>query len=176
MKFVMMGSGGVGGYYGARLAQAGHEVTFVARGAHAEAIQRDGLRVRSDLGDAQIKPARVVDNPAEAGSADAVIVAVKLWDSESAAQAVKPIVGAQTIVVSLQNGVDKDDVLSKTVGREHVIGGVTHIGAVIAEPGVIAHTGKLQKITIGELSGGEPSARIKALIEALQRAKIEALA
>ncbi len=163
MKFVMMGSGGVGGYYGARLAQAGHEVTFVARGAHAEAIRRDGLRVRSELGDAQIKPARVVESPAEAGSADAVIVAVKLWDSESAAQAVKPIVGAQTIVVSLQNGIDKDDVLSTALGRERVIGGVTHIGAVIAEP-------------LGELSGGPPSKRVQALIEALQEAKIEALA
>src|SRR5207247_4307094 len=103
MKFVMMGSGGVGGYYGARLAQAGHEVTFVARGAHAEAIRRDGLRIKSELGDARIEPARVVENPAEAGSADAVIVAVKLWESETAAQAVKPIVGAQTIAVSLQN-------------------------------------------------------------------------
>ena len=174
MKFVMMGSGGVGGYYGARLAQAGHEVTFVARGSHADAMKRDGLRVRSELGDAVVKPARVVADPAEAGMADAVIVAVKLWDSEAAAQAIRPIVGPRTMAVSLQNGVDKDDVLSAAVGAERVIGGMTHIAAVIAEPGVIGHTGKLQRITVGELSGGT-SARVDALVAALQGAKIEAV-
>src|SRR4051794_20045395 len=105
MKFVMMGSGGVGGYYGARLAQAGHEVTFVARGAHAQKMRERGLEVKSELGDAHIQPANVVEDPATAGVPDAVIVAVKLWDSESAAKALKPIVGPQTIAVSLQNGV-----------------------------------------------------------------------
>jgi 2-dehydropantoate 2-reductase len=174
MKIVMMGSGGVGGYYGARLAEAGHEVTFVARGAHAEAIRRNGLRIKSELGDALVKPARVVEDPAQAGVADLVVVAVKLWDSESASRAIRPIVGARTTAVSLQNGIDKDEVLAGAAGREHVIGGVTFIGAVIAEPGVIAHTGKLQKITLGELDGGS-SARVQGIVEALQQARVEAL-
>jgi 2-dehydropantoate 2-reductase len=175
MKFVMMGSGGVGGYFGARLAQAGHEVTFVARGAHLDAIRRSGLRVRSELGDAHVTPARAVEDPAQAGEADAIVVAVKLWDLESAAQAIRPIVGAQTIAVSLQNGVDKDSVLARAIGKEHVIGGVTHIGAVIAEPGVIAHTGKLQRVTLGELDGSR-SARVDALVAALQAGGVEAAA
>lgn len=172
MKVVMMGSGGVGGYYGARLAQAGHEVVFVARGAHASAIRSGGLRVKSELGDALIAPARVVEDPAQAGAADLIVVAVKLWDSESAAAALAPIAGAGTAVVSLQNGVDKDDVLAAALGAGHVVGGVTHIAAVIAEPGVIAHTGKLQRITVGELSGGS-TARLEAIAAALQGAKIE---
>jgi 2-dehydropantoate 2-reductase len=175
MKIVMMGSGGVGGYYGARLAQAGHEVTFVARGAHLQAIRRSGLRVKSELGDAQVQPARAVEDPAQAGAADAIVVAVKLWDLDGAAQAIRPIVGAQTIVVSLQNGVDKDDVLARAVGKQHVIGGVTHIAAVIAEPGVIAQTGKLQRVTVGELDGSR-SARVDALVAALQAGRVEAAA
>lgn len=172
MKIVMMGSGGVGGYYGARLAQAGHEIVFVARGAHASAIRSGGLRVKSELGDVRVQPARVVEDPAQAGVADLIVVAVKLWDSEPAAAAIRPIVGAQTTVVSLQNGVDKDEVLAAAVGRAHVIGGVTHIGAIIAEPGLIAHTGKLQKITLGELDGGS-SPRVQAIAAVLQGAKID---
>jgi 2-dehydropantoate 2-reductase len=174
MKMVMMGSGGVGGYFGARLAQAGHEVTFVARGAHLQAIRKNGLRITSELGDAQVQPARAVEEPAEAGLADAIVVAVKLWDLESAAQAIRPIVGAQTIVVSLQNGVDKDDVLASAVGKEHVIGGVTHIAAVIEKPGVIAQTGKMQRVTLGELDGSR-SARVDALAAALQAGGVEAV-
>lgn len=172
MKIAMMGSGGVGGYYGARLAQSGNEVTFIARGRHAEAMRKSGLRVKSELGDAHVAPARVVENPAEAGLQDLVVVAVKLWDSESAAQALGPIVGAQTIVVSLQNGVDKDEVLAKHVGRVHVIGGVTHIGAVIAEPGVIAHTGKMARVTIGELDGSR-SARVERVADAFRKAGVD---
>lgn len=175
MKIVMMGSGGVGGYYGARLLQAGHEVVFVARGAHAQAMRERGLTIRSELGDASVK-ARVVEDPAQAGVTDAVVIAVKLWDTAQAAQAVKPIVGPKTTAVSLQNGVDKDDVLAAALGRERVIGGVTHIAAVIAEPGVIAHTGKLQRVTIGELPRGAPTTRVLELLRALQSAKIDAAA
>ena len=174
MKIVMMGSGGVGGYYGARLAQAGHEVVFVARGAHASAIRSGGLRVKSELGDALVQPARVVEDPAQAGTADLVVVGVKLWDSEPAAAAIRPIVGTQTTVLSLQNGVDKDEVLAAAVGKDRVAGAVTHIFAVIAEPGVIAHTGKLQRITLGELGGGT-SARVQAIAAALRSAQIEAV-
>ncbi|HET9752129.1 MAG TPA: 2-dehydropantoate 2-reductase, partial [Myxococcales bacterium] len=169
MKFVMMGSGGVGGYYGARLQQAGHEVAFVARGAHAEAMRRSGLRIRSELGDAELR-VTVLDQPAQAGRADLVVVAVKLWDTETAARAVAGLRGAA--VVSLQNGVDKDDVLVAAVGRERVLGGVTHIATVVAEPGVIAHTGRLQRVALGELDGSR-SARLSAFCDAFKSAGVD---
>jgi 2-dehydropantoate 2-reductase len=172
MKFVMLGSGGVGGYYGARLQQAGHEVTFVARGAHADAMRKGGLRIRSELGDATLR-VNVVDDPALAGSADLVVVAVKLWDTESAASMVARVPDAA--VVSFQNGVDKDDVLAAAVGPRRVLGGVTHIGAVIAEPGTIAHTGKLQRVTLGELDGSR-TPRLEAAVEAFRSAGIESVA
>jgi len=169
MKIVMMGSGGVGGYYGARLQQAGHEVAFVARGAHAEAMRENGLRIRSDLGDAQVS-VRVVEDPAQAGPADLAVIAVKLWDTEEAARAVARV--PRAAVVSLQNGVDKDEVLAGALGRDRVLGGVTHIGAVIAEPGVIAHTGKLQRVTLGELDGSR-TPRLQAAADAFRSAGVE---
>ena len=170
----MMGSGGVGGYYGARLAQSGHEVTFIARGAHAQAMREKGLRIRSEAGDALLQPVRVFEDPARAGTHDLIVVAVKLWDSESAAQALRPMVSTETAVLSLQNGVDKDEVLSKAVGGGHVVGGVTHIGAVIAEPGVIQHTGKLARVTVGELDGSR-SGRIERIAEAFRSAGVETI-
>jgi len=172
MKIAMMGSGGVGGYYGARLAQSGQEVSFIARGRHAEAMRAGGLRIQSELGDARVAPARVFENPAQAGAQDLIVVAVKLWDSEKVAAALKPMVGAQTTLVSLQNGIDKDEALASAAGLEHVIGGVTHIGATIAEPGVIAHTGKLQRVTLGELDGGS-SPRVERVADAFRRAGVE---
>jgi 2-dehydropantoate 2-reductase len=172
MRIVMMGSGGVGGYYGARLLQAGHDVAFVARGAHAAAMREQGLRIRSEVGDAQVR-AKVLDDPAQAGAAELVVIAVKLWDTEEAARAVARVPGAA--VVSLQNGVDKDEVLAAAVGRERVLGGITHIGAVIAEPGVIAHTGKLQRVTLGELDGSK-TPRLQAALEAFRSAGVETIA
>jgi 2-dehydropantoate 2-reductase len=169
MKIVMMGSGGVGGYYGARLQQAGHEVAFVARGAHAEAMRKNGLRIRSELGDAQLS-VRVLEDPAQAGATDLVVIAVKLWDTEDAARAVARV--PRAAVVSLQNGVDKDEVLAGALGRDRVLGGVTHIGAVIAEPGVIAQTGKLQRITLGELDGSS-TPRLQAIADAFRSAGVE---
>src|SRR5438128_12465902 len=114
MKIVMMGSGGVGGYYGARLQQAGHQVTFVARGLHAETMRRSGLRIRSELGDAELR-VKVVDDPAQAGPAALVVVAVKLWDTEETARAVARVPGAAA--VSLHNGVAQDEVLAAAVRR-----------------------------------------------------------
>ena len=174
MQIAMFGSGGVGGYYGARLQQAGEEVTFIARGAHAEAMRRDGLRIRSEAGDALLEPVRVLEDPAQAGVQDLVVVAVKLWDSESAARALAPMAGPGTAVVSLQNGVDKDEVLARQIGGEKVLGGVTHIFAVISSPGVIQHTGKLARITIGEPGGGRTE-RLERIAAALQNAGIEVI-
>jgi len=169
MKIVMMGSGGVGGYYGARLQQAGHEVAFVARGAHAEAMRKTGLRIRSELGDAQLS-VRVLEDPAQAGPADLAVIAVKLWDTEDAARAVARV--PRAAVVSLQNGVDKDEVLAGALGRDRVLGGVTHIAAVIAEPGVIAQTGKLQRVTLGELDGSR-TPRLQTTADAFRSAGVE---
>src|SRR5207302_6332886 len=109
---------------------------------------------------------------AAAGAVDLVVMAVKLWDSEAAARAIAPMVGGKTAALSLQNGVDKDDVLARAVGKEHVLGGITHIGAVVAEPGVIAHTGKLQRVTVGELDGSR-SPRVEAAAAAFKSAGVE---
>jgi 2-dehydropantoate 2-reductase len=168
MKTLIFGSGGVGGYFGARLQQAGHEVVFVARGAHAAAMRSKGLRVQSAAGDVHLQ-VKVVEKPEPA---DFILVAVKLWDTESAAKAIAPVVNPETAVVSLQNGIDKDDVLAAAVGAQRVVGGVTHIGAVIAEPGVIAHTGKLARVTLGELDGGS-SERVERIAAAFREAKVE---
>ncbi len=173
MKIAMMGAGGVGGYYGARLARAGHDVSFVARGAHAEAMLRSGLHVRSELGDVCLCPATVVTDAQQVGPVDLIVVAVKLWDTEVAARAVLPMIGAATSVVSLQNGVEKDEMIASVVGREHVLGGVTYILADKTEPGVIVHSGRLQRIVVGELNGGE-STRVDVVVKALTASGIEA--
>ena len=175
VKIAMMGAGAVGGYYGARLAQAGHDVSFVARGAHAEAMLQRGLRVESELGDVDLHSAHVVTNASRIGPVDLVVVAVKLWDTESAARAILPWMGAGTVVVSLQNGVDKDDVIAGIVGREHVLGGVTYILVHRTEPGVIVHSGRLQRILVGELDGGR-SARADGVVEAFAAGGADAAA
>jgi 2-dehydropantoate 2-reductase len=162
MKIAMMGAGGVGGYYGVRLAKAGHEVVFVARGAHAEAMRRDGLRVEGEGGAMRLDAVSVVDDPRQVGVVDLVVIAVKLWDTEAAARAVLPMVGAATTVVSLQNGIDKDDTIAGIVGGAHVLGGLTYISVVMSAPGVITQTGKMQRIVIGEIDGSR-SARADAI-------------
>ena len=153
MRIAVMGTGGVGGYFGARLARAGHKVAFVARGRHLEALRSHGLRVESPLGDVHLSHVEVTDEPAEIGAVDLVLFTVKLWDTLGAAEAIKPLLGAETAVVSFQNGVVKDDILRHALGAEHVIGGVTYISATIAEPGVIRHSGTLQKLVFGEYDG-----------------------
>jgi 2-dehydropantoate 2-reductase len=173
MRIIIMGAGGLGGYFGARLAAAGNDVAFVARGAHLAAIRQDGLRITSALGDLHLRDVAATDDPATLAPADAVIIAVKLWDTETAAQAVKPLVRPGTAVVSFQNGVDKDAVLTRMLGREAVIGGVGQIGVVIASPGVIAHTGTMAKLIFGELDNTR-SARVEALLATCTAAAIDA--
>jgi len=151
MKILIMGAGGVGGYYGARFAEAGHEVTFVARGRHRDAIAANGLEVRSARGDVVIRDATVTDDPATAGVCDFVLVCTKLRDLEAAAMAIRPAVGPKTGVISLQNGVEKERVLIEALGAAAVMGGATQIAAVIAEPGVIQHTGTMATLIHGEL-------------------------
>ncbi|MBI2215511.1 MAG: ketopantoate reductase family protein [Acidobacteria bacterium] len=175
MKIAIMGSGGVGGYYGARLATSGHDVHFIARGEHARAMRESGLRIESGTGNFAIPRVRVAEDSSEVGAADLVVIAVKLWDTEAAAHAVVPLVGPSTIVVSLQNGVEKDDVIGAIVGREHLIGGVTWIIARILEPGVIAHTGAMQRVVAGELDG-TTSERVGRVVDAFSGAGVNAAA
>lgn len=153
MRIVVMGTGGVGGYFGARLAQGGHDVAFVARGKQLEALRTHGLRVESPAGDVHLPEVEVSDDPARLGPADLVLFGVKLWDTEASARLVKPLLTEHTGVVSFQNGVVKDDILRRALGSPHVIGGVCYIAATIAEPGVIRHSGSLQKLVFGEYDG-----------------------
>src|SRR5579859_3584803 len=134
MRIAIMGAGGLGGYFGARLAAAGHDVAFIARGAHLAAIRAEGLRVQSARGDLHLRDVNATDNPASLPPADVVIIGVKLWDTEMAAEAAKPLVRPGTAVVSFQNGVSKDEVLTRILGRDAVIGGVGQIGVVIGSP------------------------------------------
>ncbi len=173
MRIVIMGAGGLGGYFGARLAAAGNDVAFVARGAHLAAIRERGLRVESALGDLHLHDVVATDDPATLAPADVVMIAVKLWDTEVAAEAVKPLVRPGTAVVSFQNGVGKDEVLTRILGRDAVIGGVSQIGVVIASPGVVRHTGTMAKLIFGELDNAR-TARVEALLSACVAAGVDA--
>jgi 2-dehydropantoate 2-reductase len=165
MRIAIFGAGAVGGYFGARLAAGGADVTFVARGAHLAAIQRDGLRVISPRGDVHLREVKAVDDISKAGEVDLVIVAVKLWDTEQAAAALKPLADHGAAILSLQNGVHKDEVLRKHVPPEAVIGGLCYIAGVIGEPGTIQHNGTMQRIIFGEYDGTR-SARVEAFSHA----------
>ncbi len=173
MKIAIMGSGGVGGYFGARLAATGNDVTFIARGTHLDAIRSQGLRVRSPLGDVHINPAEATDDPAEVGPVDIVLFATKLYDTESAGELCKPFIGADTAVISLLNGLDSEEQLSRILGAEHVVGGVAHISAEITAPGVIQHHSDFARIAIGELDG-QNSGRLQAFLAAATAANIDA--
>jgi 2-dehydropantoate 2-reductase len=165
VRIVVMGTGGVGGYFGARLAQAGQDVAFVARGRQFEALRAHGLRVESPVGDVHLPSVEVTDDPAELGEVDFVLFGVKLWDTQEAAELLKPLLGERTAVVSFQNGVVKDDILRRVLGAEHVVGGVCYIAATIAEPGLIRHSGTLQKLVFGEYDG-TTSPRVRAFHDA----------
>jgi 2-dehydropantoate 2-reductase len=173
MKFLIVGAGGVGGYFGGRLAADGNEVTFVARGAHRAAMEQNGLKVLSPLGDLHIKRPRIFDDPLTAGLFDIVLFCVKLWDTEDAAEQIKPLLAHDTAVISLQNGVTAEETLARVLGPQHVLGGIAQISATIAEPGVIRHTGNFARLVFGELDG-LPSWRQECLLSACIGAGIEA--
>ena len=151
MRIVMMGSGGVGGFFGARLARAGEDVAFVARGAHLAAIRAGGILVENEpQGDLRAEGVRASADPKDLGPADIVILSVKLWDTAEAARAIQPIVGPDTAVLSLQNGVIKDDILRGIFPQKSIMGGVAYVASHIARPGVIHQTGTMQRIVVGE--------------------------
>ena len=172
MKIAIIGAGGVGGSFGARLQQAGADVHFVARGTHLAALRRDGLTVESPLGDANLR-VKVTDNPDDIGSADIVWLCVKLWDTAAAIQSMRSLIGSGTGIISFQNGVQKDDALREAFGAGAVMGGVGYIAANIDRPGVIKHTGTMQRLIFGEYDGSR-SARSVALLEACLRGGITA--
>jgi 2-dehydropantoate 2-reductase len=153
MRIAVVGTGGVGGGFGAALAKAGAEVTFIARGAHLAAMKAQGLQVRSERGDIHLVPTQATDNPAEIGEVDIVLFCVKLWDVESAGQSIRPLIGADTAVIPLQNGVDAAERLIPILGRNAVMGGVAQISASIVAPGVIQQVGTFMRMIFGELDG-----------------------
>jgi 2-dehydropantoate 2-reductase len=173
MRIAVIGAGGVGGAFGAALAHAGAGVTFVARGAHLNAIRANGLRVEGGRGETIVNPAAATDDPATIGPVDFVLFCVKLWDVETAGAAIKPLIGSTTAVIPLQNGIDAADRLIPILGAAAVMGGVAQISATIAEPGVIRQTGSFMRLIFGELAGGR-SARGEAFLGLCQKAGFDA--
>jgi 2-dehydropantoate 2-reductase len=167
MKIAIMGTGGVGGYYGALLAQTGQDVTFIARGAHLHAIRENGMKVRSVHGDFTVSPAKATDIPSEVGPVDMVFFTTKTYQTEEAAQLIKPMVAHNTVVVSLQNGIDAADRIGRVVGIEHMLGGVTWLSAAIEAPGLIGQYSQFRRIALGEFSG-QTTPRLKAAFDALR--------
>ena len=172
MRIAAMGAGGVGGYFGARLQQAGHDVAFFARGRHLEAIRSNGLTVESAHGNAHLK-VKVFEDPREAGVADVVLFAVKLWDTETAAERLKPVVGEHTAIIPFQNGVESISRLRAFFSESAVLGGSAYIGTRIKAPGVIEHSGQMARLQFGPVldSQREVSERFLA---ACHEAKIQA--
>ena len=169
--FAIMGSGGVGGYFGAALVRAGFETTFVARSEHLSAMQEHGLSV-DQMGEVSVCPVRATDNPSDIGIVDFILFSVKLWDTEEAAKAISPMVGDQTMILSLQNGISSEEILSQAYGADHVLGGVAEISAVIEKPGHISCRSPFARIFYGEMGQATPE-RVNRLANALEKAGIE---
>jgi 2-dehydropantoate 2-reductase len=171
MRIGVFGSGGVGGYFGGRLAEAGEDVRFVARGVHLAALREHGLRVTSPAGDFAIHPVHASDDPAALGEVDVVLVAVKAWQVAEAADALRPMLGAATFVVPLENGIEAVDTLAAALGRDRVLGGLCRIIAYVEEPGHVRHAGVPPSVTFGELDAPGRSARVERLLAAFARAR-----
>ena len=174
MRFLVVGAGGVGGYFGGKLAADGNEVVFVARGAHREAMARDGLTVHAETGEIRIDTPLLHESPETTGLCDVVLVCVKLWDLAPAADLIRPCLGQDSAVVPLQNGVAAVDILSERLGAPHVLGGVAQVAARIERPGVIRQTGGFQRLVFGERDGSR-SWRAESLLAACEAAGIDAL-
>jgi len=173
MRIAVMGAGGVGGYFGAKLARSGNEVAFIARGRHLAAMRERGLTIRSASGDTRIERPLVTDDPASLAAVDIVFFAVKLWDTESAAAAIRPLVANGGVVIPFQNGVESIERIGAVVGAERVMGGVAYIAATIAEPGIVAHTGTMARLRFGPVHASQ-QAVAEALFSACKEAGIDA--
>jgi 2-dehydropantoate 2-reductase len=170
LKIAIMGSGGIGGYYGARLQAGGADVTFIARGEHLEAMRANGLALEGDRA-IHLPKVKATDDPATIGKVDMVIFSVKLRDTESAGRLIAPVIGPDTGIISLQNGVQKDEMLAPIVGREHLLGGAAYIGVSIARPGAIRKTGTMERLAFGEFDNTK-SARAQAFFDACKAGDI----
>lgn len=170
MRVAVMGAGGVGGYYGGRLAAAGEDVTFIARGQHLAAIRDHGLQVKSVAGDFHVRPA-ATDEPAQVGPVDLVLFAVKSYDTETAGARLAPMLGPETAILSIQNGVDNEDRLGALLGAQRVLGGVVHILSTISAPGVISQTAGPRSLKLGEMDG-RLTPRVTAIHQAFVRAGV----
>jgi len=171
VKILIMGTGGVGGYYGGLLAQQGNDVTFIARGAHLYAIRHEGLKVKSVHGDFSVSPANATEDPAKVGPVDLILFSVKTYHTDEAAEAIRPAVGPQTAVLSLQNGIDAAERIGKVVGMEHVLGGATWLSSAVEAPGVIRQVSQFRRIVFGEMDGSR-STRIESIYEVLKNTGI----
>jgi 2-dehydropantoate 2-reductase len=174
MQITVMGSGGVGGYFGARLAAAGNDVTFVARGRHLEAMHRSGLRLDSELGNLHLNRVEVVADAGDIAAADAILFAVKMGDTAAAARSLQPLVAKGASIFTFQNGIDSAERIGRIVGPNRVVSGVGRILSHISEPGVIKQTGTFARLEFAE-SDNQPSARTTAFYEACKPAGFEAV-
>jgi 2-dehydropantoate 2-reductase len=172
MKIAAMAAGAVGAYFGGRMAAAGHDVAFIARRAHLDALRKDGLTIESVHGDLHLPKVTATADPKEVGPVDVVLFAVKLWDTETAAELAKPLVGPDTRVITLQNGVDSYERVSAILGPEQTCPGTAYIATVIARPGVISHTSKFATMRVGRMDN-KPDGRLTAFVEAAKAANID---
>ena len=170
MKICIFGAGAIGGYFGGRLAQAGLEVTFIARGKHLEAIVNDGLHVKSLNGDFTINPAKAVVQPEKVGIVDVVLCCVKSWQVADAAEQMRPMIGPETLVIPLQNGINAHDILSQALGSDHILPGLCKLLAMVESPGHIRHAGAEPFLAFGEMSG-KPGERANKVAQAFAKAK-----
>ena len=174
MRIAVIGAGGVGGGFGAALAKAGADVTFVARGAHLAAMKSTGLKVTGPRGDTHLVPTQATDNPAAIGEVDFVLFCVKLWDVESAGRAIRPLIGPDTAVITLQNGIDAHERLIPILGERAVMGGVAQISASITAPGEITQVGTFMRMIFGELDGSR-SKRAESFFAMCEKAGFDAM-
>ena len=172
MRIAVMAAGALGGYFGARMAAAGHDVFFIARGSNLQAIRKNGLKVESVHGDLHLPKPNVTDDPENVGPVDIVLFAVKLWDSEKAAIQTLPLVGSQTRIIPLQNGVDSTERLAPVLGADHVVAGSAYIATVLSAPGVVTHTSQFARMVCGR-TDGRPDERLESFSDAAHMAGID---
>ena len=172
MRIAAMAAGAVGGYFGGRMAAAGHDVFFIARGANLAAIKSNGLKIESVHGDVHLPTVNVTDDPRSVGPVDIVLFAVKLWDTETAAEAARPLVGPNTRVITLQNGIDSVERVAPILGAEQTVGGAAYIATVIDAPGVIKHTSNFARMRFGR-TDKRPDATLQAFADAGKAAKLD---
>jgi 2-dehydropantoate 2-reductase len=172
MRIAAMAAGAVGGYFGGRMAAAGHDVAFIARRAHLDALRKDGLKIESVHGDLHLPKVNATDDPKAVGPVDVVLFAVKLWDTEKAAELARPLVGPHTRVITLQNGVDSYERVSPILGKEQTVAGTAYIATVLGGPGVVRHTSKFAMLRCGRIDG-TPDPKLAAFADAATAAKLD---